>query len=163
VPAVFRTSTQRLLPAASALSGPGRGETPTAAALAERSLRSRGLRFGTDGSPGALYALFRWSHELVVPARARPGDVVFFDVGAGRCGDHVGVVARVDPDGRIAFEEARDGLVRVSYADPRRPTVRRDGEGRVLNSFLRPRRPADPAGTRYFAGEMLCAVGRPRP
>ena len=39
---------------------------------------------------------------------------------------------------------------------------RRATDGRILNSFLRPRLADDPPDARYFAGEMLCAVGRAR-
>jgi len=38
--------------------------------------------------------------------------------------------------------------------------MRRDDKGRILNTFLRPKRMEDPAETVYFAGEMLCAVFR---
>ena len=76
--------------------------------------------------------------------------------------DHAGLVAEVESDGRIDFVEARGGAIRRSYADPLRPRVRRDESGRVLNSFLRPRKVGDPDDSPTFAGEMLCAVVRPR-
>ena len=38
----------------------------------------------------------------------------------------------------------------------------RDESGRVLNSFLRPRKFGDPDDSPTFAGEMLCAVVRPK-
>src|SRR4051794_7720279 len=74
---------------------------PNSAAPIERALHARGLRFGTDGSVGALYAYMRDVHKAVTPAKARPGDVVFFDVDAEGlgCGNHVGLVEAVDPDG----------------------------------------------------------------
>jgi hypothetical protein len=129
-----------------------------AAALIERALHQRGLRFGTDGTLGALHGYLREHGRSVPPARARPGDVLFFDLGDG-CGGHAGLVDSVDPDGRITFREAREG-VRKSFADAGEPTSRRDSRGRVLNTFLRPKHPDDPPDARYYAGDMLCAVLR---
>ena len=65
----------------------------------------------------------RTAHEVVSPAEARPGDVLFFDThGTGPdtdCADHAGIVESVDGDGRLGFVEARDGQVRHSFVDPR--------------------------------------------
>jgi hypothetical protein len=139
------------------------------AAFVERDLRREGLRFGTDGSTRALWGYLRASHQVVAAAGARPGDVLFFDMRSGAaapsCDDgaaHAGIVEAVSHDGRITFAEARGGRVRRSFADPARPTLRRDGRGEIANSFLRAKRMDDPAGARYFAGEMLCGVARPR-
>jgi hypothetical protein len=131
-----------------------------AVALVERALHERGFRFGTDGSVGALRGYLADNGRPVPPAQARAGDVVFFDLGAGGCQDHVGLAESVDPDGRITFREARDGQVRTSYLHAGEPCARRDSQGRILNTFLRPKRPDDPPATRYFAGELLCAVLR---
>jgi hypothetical protein len=134
------------------------------AALVERSLHHAGFRFGTDGSVRALWGYMRTSHEIIAAVDARPGDVLFFDMrGMGAvpdCADHAGIVESVDGDGRLGFVEARDGQIRHSFVDPARPTVRRDDNAQILNSFLRPKRVSDPPEARYFAGEMLCAVGR---
>jgi hypothetical protein len=134
------------------------------AALVERALHQAGLRFGTDGSVGALWGYVRTSHEVIAPAEAQPGDVLFFDTqGTGPvvdCADHAGIVESVDEDGRLGFVEARDGQVRHSFVDPALPALRRGDHAQILNSFLRPKRITDPPGTRYFAGEMLCGVGR---
>ena len=142
---------------------PARGDE--SAAFVERALRRSGLRFGTDGSVGALWGYLRTSHGLVAPADARAGDVVLFDVRGTRpepeCADHAGIVEGVRADGRIAFVEMRGGSMHHSFVDPRRPTVRRDASGDVVNSFLRAKRITEPPETRYFAGEMLCAIARP--
>jgi hypothetical protein len=130
-----------------------------AVALVERALHDRGFRFGTDGTIGGLHGYLVDNGRAVPPAQIRSGDVVFFDLGGG-CEDHVGVAESVDPDGRIAFREVRDGQTRTSYAHASEPCARRDSQGRVLNTFLRPKRVDDPPATRYFAGEMLCAVLR---
>jgi hypothetical protein len=136
------------------------------AALVERSLHQAGLRFGTDGSVGALWGYMRTSHEVVAASDARPGDVLFFDMNGTddvpACADHAGVVERVEADGRIAFVEARGGEVRHSFVDPAHPTKRRGEHEEVLNTFLRPKLVSDPPEARYFAGEMLCGVARVR-
>jgi hypothetical protein len=141
---------------------PARGDE--SAAFVERVLRRSGLRFGTDGTVGALWGYLRTSHRLVAAPDARPGDVVFFDVGGAgpepTCADHAGIVEGVSAGGRIAFVELRGGSVRHSFVDPQRPTVRRDASGEIVNSFLRRKRITDPPETRYFAGEMLCAIAR---
>jgi hypothetical protein len=133
--------------------------------MVERTLHQAGLRFGTDGSTGALWGYLRTAHKVVAPTDARPGDIVFFDTRgragtAAECADHTGIVEKVDLDGRISFIETRGGQVKVSYAHPAFPLVRRDQRGEVLNTFLRPKKINDPPDARYFAGEMLCGVAR---
>jgi hypothetical protein len=136
-----------------------RPEPAPSVALVERALHERGFHFGTDGTIGALHGYLVDNGRPVPPQEAHPGDVVFFDLGNG-CQDHVGLAESVDPDGRITFREARDGQVRTSYLQAAEPCARRDGQGRILNTFLRPKRPDDPPQTRYYAGELLCAVLR---
>ena len=134
------------------------------------SLKARGLRFGTDGSLGALWGYMRASHTVVPPADARPGDVLFFRAApaaasAADCGgapDDVGIVERVDPDGRLTFVERKDGRTHTRFADPVQPLLRRDAGGRIRNSFLRPKRVSDPPDLPIFAGEMLCGAARPK-
>jgi hypothetical protein len=131
----------------------------SAATLVEESLHARGVRFGTDGTVPALFAFMREQFPQVLADQARGGDVLFFDVGTG-CGAHVGLVETAESGSRIGFREWRDGSSRHSYVTPRDPFLRRDGRGRIMNTFLRPKRIEDPADTTYFAGEMLCAVFR---
>ena len=130
-----------------------------AATMVEESLHARGIRFGTDGSVPALFAFVRGQFPQVQADQARGGDVLFFDLGSG-CGMHTGVVETAESTGRIGFREWRDGSSRHSYVTPHNPYMRRDDKGRILNTFLRPKRMEDPAETVYFAGEMLCAVFR---
>lgn len=127
--------------------------------LVEKSLHARGIRFGTDGTALALYAFVSGQFERIPADRARAGDVVFFDMGTG-CGDHTGLVEVADVGGRLGFREWRDGNTRHSYVTPSAPILRRDDAGRIMNTFLRPKRIEDPAMARYFAGEMLCGVFR---
>jgi hypothetical protein len=137
------------------------------AAFVERSLRDSGARFGTDGSTRALWEYLRTTGGPVAPARARAGDVLFFDTRATDAApdcddvtDHAGVIESVEGDGRIIFVEARGGQVRRSVVDPAHPTLRRTARGEIANSFLRAKLVADPPNARYFAGQMLCGVAR---
>jgi hypothetical protein len=143
---------------------PGTDGRDEGAAFVERALHDAGFRFGTDGTPRALWGYLRTSHRLVSAAEVRTGDIVFFDTHstgpAPACADRTGIVESVAPDGRIGFVEARGGRMQRGYVDPHHPRDRRGVRGEILNSFLRPIRVDDPPGTRYFAGEMLCGIGR---
>jgi hypothetical protein len=134
------------------------------AAFVERALHDAGFRFGTDGTPRALWGYLRTAHRLVGAAEVRAGDILFFDTrGAGPepvCADRTGLVESVASDGRIVFVEARAGRVHHGFVDPAHPSWRRGPRGEILNSFLRPIRIDDPPQTRYFAGEMLCGIAR---
>jgi hypothetical protein len=138
------------------------------AAVVVGQLQAAGYRFGTDGSPGALWGYMRTSHRLIDPEDARPGDVLFFDTrrraddGPPRCADRVAVVEGVEAGGRISFVELRGGRYQRGYLHPRFPLRRRDETGQVINSFLRAKHIGDAEGTRYFAGEMLCGLARMR-
>jgi hypothetical protein len=138
----------------------------TSALIVDR-IHAAGFRFGTDGTPGALWGYMRTAHQVVDPLDARPGDVVFFDTRSRgveelACSDRVGLVESVDAAGRITFLESRAGQLYRGYVDPRQPLARRAESGEIANSFLRPKRLDDPDGTRYFAGEMLCGIARVR-
>jgi hypothetical protein len=138
---------------------PGPRGKRSQAGLVEEALHARGFRFGTDGSVASLFAFVQGQFQRIPAEQARDGDVVFFDTGTG-CGGHVGLVETAEASGRIGFREWRNGSSRHSVATPRAPLARRDANGIILNSFLRTKRMDDPADTRYFAGDMLCAVFR---
>lgn len=160
-PSLFTAARLEARRPAPAVRGNGASED---AAFVERALHEAGFRFGTDGSTRALWGYLRTSHRLVDATDAHPGDILFFDTRGvapvPECADRAGIVESVATDGRITFVEARDGRVRHSFVDPARPADRRDAQGEILNSFLRPIRIDDPPGARYFAGEMLCGVAR---
>jgi len=140
----------------------GADHANTAVGVVERSLHERGIRFGTDGTPGTLYQFLHSQFPEVRASEARAGDVLFFDMGDGSgCGGHTGLVDLVDASGRLVFREWREGSARRSYVHPGQPRTRRDS-AQVLNTFLRVKLPDDPPATRYFAGEMLCSVVRPQ-
>lgn len=140
----------------------GSDHANTAVGVVERSLHERGIRFGTDGTPGSLYQFLHSQFSEVRASEARAGDVLFFDMGDGSgCGGHTGLVDLVDGNGRLVFREWRDGSARRSYVHPGQPRTRREGVA-ILNTFLRVKLPSDPPTTHYFAGEMLCSVVRPQ-
>jgi hypothetical protein len=128
----------------------------------ERRLRARGLRFETDGTTRGLHDALAAQHPIVAPEAAAAGDVLFFVLDGSPCGDHAGLVEAVEPDGRVVFREWRGGQLRRSFLHPWEPLARRDGRGRLLNTFLRPKRPDDPPSAHYFAADGLCAVVRTR-
>jgi hypothetical protein len=98
----------------------------------------------------------------------RPGDLVFFHNtldrdGDGRANDlftHVGIVERVEADGTVLFvSHVSRGIerYRMNLAAPSR---RLADDGRVLNDYMRRRRPSDPSPTRYLTGELFAGFGR---
>jgi len=50
---------------------------------------------------------------------------------------------------------AQGGVVRRGFLNAARRERRRDERGRVLNTFVRPFKPGDPARQRYLAGELF--------
>jgi hypothetical protein len=135
------------------------GDNKGPASFIEKVLHRKGLVFGTDGSAQALHAYLSEKFPRLSAREATPGDIIVFDLGQG-CGGHVGMVIDVDSIGRISFREQRDGSMRESQATPSLSNQRRDERGKILNTFLRPKRMDDLIGTRYFAGEMICALFR---
>lgn len=139
------------------------------------ALQGTGLRFGTDGSARALWGYMRTAHARVPAGEVRRGDVLFFNVRGPAdlargpegldegCADHVALVWSREPDGRIVFVDVREKKKRLGYVSPAQPSIRRGEDGRVLNTFLRPKRPQDSREARYLAGEMLCGIARVTP
>ena len=161
-PPVVRASSSGPWPFARKRRG-GSEHSNTAVGVVERSLHERGIRFGTDGTPGSLYQFLHSQYPEIPASEARAGDVLFFDMGEGSgCGGHTGLVDMVDSGGRLVFREWRDGSARRSYVDPGQPHTRRDG-AQIMNTFMRIKLPDDPPSARYFAGELLCSVVRPQP
>jgi hypothetical protein len=98
----------------------------------------------------------------------RPGDLVFFHDtwdrnGDGRVNDpltHVGVVERLEQDGTVVFVSRVSRGVQRYRMNLAVPSAARAGDGRVLNDYLRRKRPGDPAGARYLTGELFASFGR---
>lgn len=99
-----------------------------------------------------------------------PGDLVFFHDTYdrnrnGRVDDaftHVGIVEGVR-DGRVTFlHRGGEAVVRATL-DLERPTVARDADGTVVNSYLRAKRSGPVPGTQGLAGELFAGFGRLEP
>lgn len=89
--------------------------------------------------------------EARTDGSVRTGDLLFFS------GDqHVPSVAVVNRvvDGAIEAAAVTRGAVRFIRVSPNDPTRRRRN-GKVVNTFLRPKFRNDPKGTRYLAGQLL--------
>lgn len=105
--------------------------------------------------PALLLAVARLDGRLV--DRPRPGALVFF--GQTAHAFHAGVVERVE-GARISFVHAARGRVRRGTCDLEAPSRRRDGRGRIVNTYLVPRRREDLPGTRYLCGQLVLGFAR---
>ena len=105
-------------------------------------------------------ALLAWAEQrgafaTIASGPLLPGDLLtFIDPTV------IAVVLGTDARGVTDLCYLGGGVVRRGYLDPARPTVARDREGHVVNSYLRHGRDDPPPGTRYLAGEL--ASGRIR-
>lgn len=108
-------------------------------------------------------ALVVWAQgkgKLAPPVEpARPGDLLVFDrVTDDTSADLVALVIGRDARGVTEFMYAGGGVIRRGFLDPTRPSVRRDIDGAIVNTFLRHGKRYPPKGTRYLAGELLAHV-----
>jgi len=137
----------------------GRGDVAFAVAAA-RVLREGAIAAPADAA--ALVELARTRDALAPPSevRAAPGDLLVFER-AVEGGPLVAVVLTRD-DARDVLEMLylAGGVVRRGFVAPAQPRMRRDAEGRILNTFLRHNGDHPPEGTRFLAGELLAHVVR---
>ena len=97
----------------------------------------------------------------------RPGDLVFFDNtwdfnGDGLLNDpltHVGIVERIEPDGTVVFISRVAGAVARYHMNLSQPHIHKTAEGRVLNDYIRRKRPTDPDNTARLTGELFSFYG----
>lgn len=129
---------------------------------------------GTVRTPSAVAdgpTLVAWARELgkwTSPAsmtrpggETRTGDVLVFDRAAANApASLVGVVLATDARGVISFLYLARGVIRIGHVDPTRPTIARDRERRIVNSYIRHTTDHPPAGTRFLAGELLAGAIR---
>jgi hypothetical protein len=108
-----------------------------------------------DGAPEGMSLAALRERSRPRQGAPRPADLVFFD-GAG-FGPRVGVVTQVLRGGVVEAAFVTRGAVRRIRLDPRRPDVRRT-DGRIVNTFVRPKRRDDPPGTAYLAGQLVESV-----
>lgn len=122
-----------------------------------------GLR--VDGTDGASLVAWAAAAGKLEPHTATPnaGDVVVFDHAVGDSeSDLVGLVLARDGRGVTEFLYVGGGVIRRGFYDATRPTIRRDVDGVVVNTFLRHGRQWPPKGTRYLSGELIAHVIRTR-
>ena len=97
----------------------------------------------------------------------QPGDLVFFDNtwdfnGDGRLNDpltHVGVVERTEPDGTVVFISRVAEAVERYRMNLALPHVHKTADGRILNDYIRRKRPTDPENMGHLAGELFTFYG----
>ncbi|MBH0208365.1 MAG: hypothetical protein HP495_07590 [Nitrospira sp.] len=98
---------------------------------------------------------------------ARPGDLVFFDNtwdfnGDGLLNDpltHVGIVEQIESDGTVTFISRVAGAVARYRMNLNQPHVHKTAEGRLLNDYIRRKRPTDPENTARLTGELFSFYG----
>jgi hypothetical protein len=96
-------------------------------------------------------------------AALEPGDLVVFDRAVGGApASLVAVAVGRDERGVTEIVYLGNGVVRRGFVDASRPRVVRDGDRRIVNSFLRHGRDWPPDGTRFLAGELLSLAIRLR-
>jgi hypothetical protein len=97
----------------------------------------------------------------------RPGDLVFFDNtwdfnGDGKLNDpltHVGVVERVKADGTVVFISRVTTTIARYRMNLGLPHVHKTAKGRVLNDYIRRKRPTDPDEMGRLTGELFAFYG----
>ncbi|MFO0701436.1 MAG: hypothetical protein U0236_19620 [Nitrospira sp.] len=96
-----------------------------------------------------------------------PGDLVFFDNtwdfnGDGLLNDpltHVGIVERVEPDGTVIFISRVAGAVARYHMNLSQPHIHKTSDGRVLNDYIRRKRPTDPDNAARLTGALFSLYG----
>ncbi len=87
------------------------------------------------------------------------GDLLLFDrVGLDNKEQIFALVTAKQQRGVFEIAYVAAGVWRRGLIDPMRPRLHRDGQGRVVNTYLRHRRASLPAGTRFLSGELLVGV-----
>jgi hypothetical protein len=125
------------------------------------------LGIATDAYPIEGEKLVTWAEtggKLAPPTEtARPGDLLVFDhaVSDGDA-DLIALVIARDARGVTEFMYPGGGVIRRGFLDPTRPSIRRDHDGGVVNTFLRHVKRFPPSGTRYLTGELLSHIIRTR-
>lgn len=120
-----------------------------------------GLR--VEGSDGASLVAWAAAAGKLEPQTATPnaGDLVVFDHVVGENeSDMVGLVLARDGRGVTEFLYVGGGVIRRGFYDATRPTIRRDVDGVVVNTFMRHGKQWPPKGTRYLSGELIAHVIR---
>jgi hypothetical protein len=121
------------------------------------------LGIATDAYPTDGPTLVTWAQtagKLAVATEiAKPGDLLVFDRATSDEGaDLFAIVIGRDARGVTEFMYAGNGVIRRGFLDPVRPSIRRDLDGGIVNTFIRHGKRFPPRGTRYLAGELIAYV-----
>jgi len=115
--------------------------------LGEMGARLVPQAYGAPDPQTFVAALRDRLHPDLVPLA---GDLVVFEDGW-----LVGVVTSVRSDGTVEFIFSRGGVVRRGFLNTSFRGRRRDAQGRILNTFVRPFKSGDPPSQKYLAGELV--------
>ena len=96
-----------------------------------------------------------------------PGDLVFFhntwdfnqDGFPNDPLTHVGVVEQVEVDGTVVFVSSVTKGIERYRMNLREPGRHNDGDGRIINDYMRRKWPGDPPATQYLTGQLFAAFG----
>jgi hypothetical protein len=109
--------------------------------------------------------MYRALHErgfTYVRFRPRPADLVFFKGTTGKSAQlvtHVGIVDGVLKDGTVVIVHYSSGSVSELRMNLLYPSVHKNGEGDVINDFLRRKSPQSLAGEKLLSGELFFSFG----
>jgi hypothetical protein len=140
---------------------------PARSSIAGRAI-TRAAREADDAARAGLAGeqLLAWArdahvlHELDTPPE--PGDLIVFDeIESAADADLIAVVVARDERNVTEMIYASGGVIRRGFVDANRPALRRDHEGKIVNTSMRSGRRWPPKGTHYLAGELLAHVIRP--
>lgn len=114
-----------------------------------------------------IYHHVRQHGQLHQGPTVMPGDLVFFDNtwdfnGDGKLNDpltHVGVVERIESDGTVVFISRVADAVERYRMNLALPHVHKTADGRVLNDYIRRKRPTDPDDMGHLTGELFTFYG----
>lgn len=141
------------------------GRRDKRAAIVAAVTWARELGSGVEGATGPeILAWAEGTHRLAMPREAAaPGDLLVFDhVESDDEADLVAIVIARDARGVTELVYLGGGVVRRGFVDPARPSMRRDADALVVNTFMRHGKRWPPKGTHYLAGELLSHVVRAR-
>ena len=114
-----------------------------------------------------IYNHMRQHGRLHQGPMVQPGDLVFFDNtwdfnGDGMLNDpltHVGVVEQIEDDGTVVFISRVADAVERYRMNLALPRVHKTADGRILNDYIRRKRPTDPEEMGHLAGELFTFYG----
>lgn len=125
-----------------------------------------------DGNANGVRLIYNHVHRygtLHHGPEVRPGDLVFFDNtwdfnGDGKANDpltHIGIVEELEPDGTVTFISRVANAVERYRMNLEQPHIHKAPDGRVLNDYIRRKRPTDPTNTARLTGELFSVYGNP--